>query len=549
MEILRYGSTATVSTSSPTTNPLKRYFTVIQNVPQSMNREQLLSLLYSVGSVKGLQMINVQSATGITRRLGLVEVADNESVFRLTSRQFLVGDASTLIHKYVSCESRIVKYFDRYPDLNLQLSIGTQDTAMVGKVVKLFKSFGDIKVVSINSLKSDTVVSFKAPKNYSIGSLSTMLDLQIDGVWLKVNYHEETINEESLQLDPDFWNDFRQISQKPQVLISETAKFFHQNQFVENLDTCEHFIETPPTEEDDHLSSLSDDQEFEQFDETEMGYRFGYEYFSPSWVFQQESHSLFAGFAESLTHRLDNWHKSYNSALSSFDSASGFVSAKSLEGNRDGYFQDHEPQSLPRSEDKGSKKVLNFEKLGSTTNNKDKCPVIVLKPALPMEENPKHVNSGAQAISKQKQAKTIPAEVEKSLCAKSKESQAKVGKKTPGTPIKKEEPEKDKDGSKPAKAGKKNKLATQNHDNKQEPQTVVEKQSRSDGTTLLSLITCIPDDYEQINKDVMKLVHEKWRRFAEIKDQMRMEKYQEYLNQKKQEGQASPSSPIQGSTQ
>ena len=533
MESLRCGSTASVSKLGPPANSPKRYHTVIQNVPQSMNREQLLSLLSSVGSVKSLQMINVQSLTGLTRRLGLVEVADNESVFRLTSRQFFVGGSSTLIHKFVTCESRIVKYFDKYPDLNLQVSFETQDSTFIGKVLKMLQELGDIKLVSINSLKSDTTLIFKAPRSYTIGGKSTTLEMELEGVEIRVKYLEETVSEESLQLDPDFWIDFQQISEKPKSLISETARFF--NQFVESSTSCESGLETPPTEEeDDTLSSLSDDCDPE-FEESQMTYQFGYHINYPLMVFKQDSYSLLAGFTESLEARLENWSQSYNDGPWNYEYEAKHVSAKSsLEVQNQ--WQGQVVHVSRAYEEKRSKNTLWQDDCASEpTTKQEKTPVIVLIPTQAAETDSSTANLGSSGKKKPKNPKKPHQDPEKVNCqSKPKEIPPKPVNKKPNISSKGEEV-KDKEPAKTQKIPKKNKSGATKLESKNEGSAPNNEPLRSDGSLLLSQISSIPPDYEEINARVMAQVHDKWRRFAEIKDQMRMEKYLEYLQQKKQE--------------
>jgi hypothetical protein len=537
MESLSYYNTSTAANAGPSTELLTRYFTVIQNVPLSMNREQLLSLLCSVGSLKSLQMINVQSAAGLTRRLGLVEVADNESVFRLTSRQFLVGDASTLIHKLVSSDSRIVRYFDKYPDLNLQVTFPTQDTAFVSKVVKTFQGLGDVKIQSINSLKSDTTISFKAPRNYTIGAISTTLKIQVDGIELRVKYQEETVSEESLQLDPDFWNDFQKIAQKPKTLISETARFF--SQFVENLAPCEQDIITPPTEEDDMLSSISqDDDDYTQFNNVDNLYGCGYNCYSPAWAFQQESYSLLAEFTQNLHMRLDHWNRASFTGSWAYTARPDGTSAKSTLGN-DQTWVTEPVQIFMGQEEKRNLGILRPEDFTNPAKSKfEKSPIIVLKPALPLEEELKPVNSAPVNKPKKKSGKVTLGESEIVPVSKPKESGQKPTKKVnPSQPTPELERVKEQtESSKVSKPRKKSKSGAAKPEAKNEVAPVLEDQPRSEGATLLSMISCIPHDYDRINIEVMAVVHDKWRRFAEIKDQMRMEKYQEYLNQKKQDG-------------
>lgn len=534
MESLRCGSIASVSKLGPPANSPKRYHTVIQNVPQSMNREQLLSLLSSVGSVKSLQMINVQSPTGLTRRLGLVEVADNESVFRLTSRQFFVGGSSTLIHKFATCESRIVKYFDKYPDLNLQVSFETQDSTFIGKVLKLLQELGDIKLVSINSLKSDTTLIFKAPRSYTIGGKSTTLEMELEGVQIRVKYLEETVSEEILQLDPDFWIDFQQISEKPKSLISETARFF--NQFVESSTSCESGLETPPTEEeDDMLSSLSDDTDPE-FEGAQMTYQFGYHINYPLMAFKQDSYSLLAGFTESLEARLDNWSQSYNDGPWNYEYEAQYVSAKSnlvVENQWPGQVV-HVSRAY---EEKRSKNILRSDDCASESVTKqEKAPVIVLRPTQPAEDEPKPVNSGSSGNKKPKNPKKAHPDADRVCCQSNpKDTPPTPTKKSANTPSKVEEG-KDKESVKMQKTARKNKASPTKVESKNQGLVLNNEPLRSDGSLLLSQISCIPPDYEEINARVMAQVHDKWRRFAEIKDQMRMEKYLEYLQQKKQEG-------------
>lgn len=479
-------------------------------------------------------MINVQSPIGLTRRLGLVEVADNESVFRLTSRQFYVGGSSTLIHKFATCESRIVKYFDKYPDLNLQVSFETQDSSFISKVLKLLQELGEIKLVSINSLKSDTTLIFKAPRSYTIGGKSTTLEMELEGVQIRVKYVEETVSEEILQLDPDFWIDFQQISEKPKSLISETARFF--NQIVESSTSCESGLETPPTEvEDDMLSSLSDDTDPE-FEGAQMTYQLGYLINYPLMVFKQDSYSLLAGFTESLEARLDNWSQSYNDGPWNYEYDAAYISAKSnlvVENQRQGQVV----HRFKAHEEKSSKNILRPDDRASETITKqEKAPVIVLRPTLVSEDDPKPVNSGTSGSKKAKNPKKAHQDADK-VCSQSipKESALVPTKKSANTTSKVEEG-KDKESVKTQKAVKKTKSGPAKVDSKNEGLVPNNEPLRSDGSLLLSQISCIPPDYEEINALVMAQVHDKWRRFAEIKDQMRMEKYLEYLQQKKQEG-------------
>lgn len=531
MESLLCGSLASVPKSGSMINPQKRYHTVIQNVPQSMNREQILSLLNSVGSVKSLQMINVQSSTGLTRRLGLVEVADNESVFRLTSRQFYVGGSSTLIHKFATCESRIVKYFDKYPELNIQVSFATQNSSFIGKVLKMLQEYGEIKLVSINSLKSDTTLNFKASRSYTIGAKSTTLEMKFEGVPIFIKYLEETVSEELLQLDSDFWIDFQQIFEKPKSLISETARFF--NQFVENSTSCGSGHQTPPTEDEDDLLSLLSDDLDDEVEAAETLYQIGHYTNYPLLTFQKESYSLLAGFHQNLEIRLENWANSCQQASRNYEYEAEYISAKSnlfVEEQWSGQAM-HIPKVF---EEKRSKKILRPEQCTSQSiNQQAKTPVIVLRPALATEDDARVVNSGASGHKKSKMPKKNDPDKGGSN-SKQKES-ANLPPKPNQAVSTKIDDLATKESSKAQKAVKKNKSGPAKVDPKNESVVANTEPLRSDGSLLLSQISCIPPDYEEINARVMAQVHEKWRRFAEIKDQMRMEKYQEYLQQKKQE--------------
>ena len=193
------------------------------SIPLEINREEILSLLNSVSSVRALRLLNLYRHGSFWKRVGLVEVSDKESVFRLTSRQFLLRGYHAVKHKMISSDSFLVKEFGNL-DIRIHLNFYSRDPTAVIRVVDFLEQFGSLNIISTKSRDGNHELFFRAAKDYSIRLHCTDLKLRVDEIIVEIYFPEEKINADNLDYDETMLHEldlFTVELSKPFVPISE----------------------------------------------------------------------------------------------------------------------------------------------------------------------------------------------------------------------------------------------------------------------------------------------------------------------------------------
>ena len=167
-----------------------RYFTLMPNVPLAINREEALSLLASVSSVKSLHLLHIYRHGCFMQRVGLVEVADKESVFRLTSRQFLLRGSHAVKHQMIASDSLLATEFGDL-DLFMHLNFYSRDNTAMTRVIDFFEQFGSLNIMSMKSKEGFHELTLRAAKDYSIRHHSTDLQIKVDEILVELHFPEE----------------------------------------------------------------------------------------------------------------------------------------------------------------------------------------------------------------------------------------------------------------------------------------------------------------------------------------------------------------------
>lgn len=173
--------------------PKQRYFTVMSSLPGELNREQILSQLGSVSQVVALNILQIHRHDQAVQRVALVEVEDSESVYRLTSRQFLVGNNQAVKHKSIAPASKLVEHCIN-KDLLMRLKFFSTERNISRTVTEFFEKFGELGVLSMKAYNGHHDLLFKVPREYSVRSVSTDLVVKVNGVDVLVEYPEDDIN-------------------------------------------------------------------------------------------------------------------------------------------------------------------------------------------------------------------------------------------------------------------------------------------------------------------------------------------------------------------
>lgn len=171
----------------------RRYFTLMPNVPSAINREEALSLLASVSSVVSLHLLQLYRKGSFWQRVGLVEVADKESVFRLTSRQFLLRGSHAVKHRLIPDSSLLALEFGDM-DLLMHVNFYSRENSAVTRVIDFLEQFGSLNILSMKSKEGYHELAFRAAKDYSIRHHSTDLSLKVDGIFVEIHFPEGKLN-------------------------------------------------------------------------------------------------------------------------------------------------------------------------------------------------------------------------------------------------------------------------------------------------------------------------------------------------------------------
>lgn len=462
-----------MDTTTAPLSRLSRYYTVMCNLPEEFNRERLQSLLNSICDVASLTLLKVQRAGHSAQRIGLVEVTNNESVFRLTSRQFHVGKELPIVHKLISENSKLVQHCMRQPDVPMVLKFRSLEKAACSEVLDYFTSIGSLKLQSMRSQAGQHEIHLKVGKTFSLRWISTTLHVKVGPIEVEVVYPEDTLSQEFFQQDLAFLKEFEKIHHSSPGQITENYKFFKPWMSRRH----DHDEDSKPVE----LKRLPNpgcglDQEIEDPDAlSEMSLESEEE---SDWENAQPTKSI---------NGLDFFSQTNSKqAIQRFSSKITIAGTSLISKHQ----EDHETAFIDDSASRTQAGTHSPTSAASSSKNTEAPSKTVSSKKKPSKNNKK----GKKATEKEVQ----------SACRAEPSASSDTIIKSP------EQSEGDKVNKSPAMPS-------------------------GDGSTLLSLIWTAPRDFEALNAQVMPEIHSKWRRFVEIKDEMRKERYQEYLQHKKKE--------------
>jgi hypothetical protein len=437
-----------------------RYFTLMPNVPLAINREEALSLLASVSSVKSLHLLHIYHYGCFMQRVGLVEVADKESVFRLTSRQFLLRGSHAVKHRMIASDSFLATEFGDL-DLFIHLNFYSRNHTAMTRVIDFFEQFGSLNIMSMKSKEGFHELTLRAAKDYSIRHHSTDLRLKVDEILVELQFPEEKLNYDYVAQDPSL----QRALELSSVVHSHSKPFVPSSYF---------FDPTPTNCLNDQLSvtvAVADRH----------------------YVFDLEDDDLSVSAYEE-----DSCEAKYHGQSTSIES---WQANSHLE-----HFSQQETRAF-----------IVEHPLAPETAQRKAC---WSQGAVAGRESVAHPCGSHKRASKQTATQSLSGSEHPAPT----ECQAKKSK-----PARKKKAQKDKmlksDVRKVDKGQRSTKKGETNHSNDQ----------LIDGKTLLDLIWSPPVDYSEVNSLVMPEIHAKWRRFVEIKDEMRRLKYVEYLMAKRKD--------------
>lgn len=476
----------------------QKFYTIMEGVPDDLNREQILSLTSHISRVVSLVIIKVHTRANKVHRVGIVEVADCESIFRLTSRQFLVGPGKIIKFRIISPESKLVKVGLEH-HISLKATYSSSDRSVFSSVVELIGRHGEANLVSMKGQSGLHELMFRVPQNYSLREISTNLSINVSGCHVKLDYPETDYAIDYFQPELAFLDAKDPYAHlKAQPLVSEEARFFYpspepvqpraQAQKVEIWKNTYHIHDDELSEEEDNL----DDDFQEASDRRHLpepsGQSAGLQFFN-------------------------------NTSISSFMQNRGALikpaGHMSPTGAASHSFVGPLPARLHVS-------APADRRLADEGHPKSAAPV-------PTASNqPLEKASASSELLKKKKAK-------KPRKKKTGESRAAEEAGTPGTTSA--------PTSEPLKSAEVGAEETGTARNST-PSTEEQPLSDRDGSKLLDLLCPPCSDFKELNEKLMPEVMDKWRRFAEIKNEMRKERYLEYLQAKKKEAEQQDTSAV-----
>lgn len=444
-----------------------RYFTMMTNLSNDVNREEILSLLNANSTVVSLNLFQIYRFGKLWQRIGLVQVNDCESVFRLSSRQYLLKGFLAARHKVISPHSKLVKHFNG-AQLILHLNFNSALRDAVQKVMGFFKQFGELKISSIKSKEGVHEIILRAAPDFSIRQVTTDSKVRVGDLVVDVHYPEEKIGIDYFSEDSEFIEELQFIDPVHQYSISQRVNYFNPS-----------YLDSISEKPMPVLSTLMATQ----------------------FIIDDEDDDL------SVDSNRDKRLKISFSSRKKGNSVNTWNDPSPMK-----YFNGPQIKEL----------VMNRYSLSTYTNDctgdisatESTCQT---DQYLEAAEDITHGTATNQIISDEEDGKqSLNAMVDTQKASRNrrrKRGGKKVGKSGNAAPVQ------DQTGkSHQSSINCTKKLA-----------------SHCDGSRLLGEVWCLPSDYQAINDNVMPLVHAKWKRFVEIKDEMRKAKYSEYLNAKKKD--------------
>ncbi len=205
-------------------------FSVMSCIPQQLNRDKVLSMISSISRVEAFNIIQIVSNTGEYYRIGVAKVVDSESIYRLTSRRFLVGANQAIKFCQIPDQSRVVHHsFSQ--DIQLSLKFCPPERTFFHKVVEFVNKIGPSKLVTMKGQASQSELHFRVPAHFSLKEYSTELSLDIHGCPVSAQYTEESFSLDYFKHELSMIKELiGSSSTELPIEVSEKALFFrHQH--------------------------------------------------------------------------------------------------------------------------------------------------------------------------------------------------------------------------------------------------------------------------------------------------------------------------------
>ena len=459
----------------------QKFYTVVEGMPEDLNREQILSLTSHISRVLSLVIFKVHTRSNRVHRVGIVEVADCESIFRLTSRQFLVGPGKIIRFRMVSPESKLVRVGLEHPVV-LKASYSSSDRSVFPSVVELLGRHGEASLVSMKGQAGLHELMFRVPQSYSLREVCTNLSLHVAGTHVKLEYPEAEFAADYFQPELAFLeaaDPFAHLM-APQRLVSEEARFFHPSpepapaparpapsrpapQRVEIWNNTYTVHDDELSEDEDCLDEDPADSDSDSDSDRRLAPAPGLRFFN-------------------------------NSTISSFMQNRGALIKPAGHTSPAGTASPTQPPAAPG-------------------------------PATPVPADPPQATASQPqplAASLASTKKKVKKPRRKPTRGKAAEEEGTAGTASPPN-------------SEPLAGAGVGGAAVGTAEGTRFPAGAPPQQPGRDGSRLLARICPPCSDFSELNDSLMPEVMEKWRRFAEIKNDMRKERYLEYLQAKKKD--------------
>ncbi len=476
--------------TTPATRP--RYFTVMSGLPSDLNREQALSLLSSVSQVVSLNILRVHREGLPVNRIGLVEVEDNESVYRLTSRQFLVRKNQAVKHKMISPSARLVQHLGN-KDITLKLKFYSTERGASRQVTDFFERYGELCVISMKAHAGYHEMLFKVSRDYSIRHLTTDLLVRVGGIVVEVEYPENDLNFDYYQQDLDLLLEIQSSLEFCNGLTLEhNSSFFNPSVPGPALSLNEPktmwFVDKEyyiGDDEDDCLSIAEED------------------------IDENSNSIVFTPLSIQADKLMENHYSNDTSGKNYFSESRNRLVLTRLNDNLALQAQTESKQlgtKIDKRKSKNSNTILPTQEDISSTQDK-------VSDILPEIGSPLDSMIKSKKNKKRRHKKAIAPSLAQNIA-----SAGQTQNEVLNTDLVTET------------------VGSLRSDTEFPISSNLPLQTpESDGSKLLKLIWPTCHDFASLNELIMPEVHSKWKRFVEIKDEMRKERYNDYLRQRAQE--------------
>ena len=541
------------------TSGSSRYFTVIPHIPAHLNREQLLAHLGSMSNVLSLSIVRVDVRGGSERRVGIVEVADRESMFRLTSRHSLVGNGQTIKHNQLRPNSKLAVLCSQEIKLRIKFSLSTQGKQVVDQIIDFLNTFGDLSLIKI-SVKSGThEISFKAPSSYSIREFSTELRVQLFNIDVELDYTEDCYHISEFEHDPQALQELEilgtTLHNEYNSIISERTHFFNPEKVNFGVDLRHHSFD-------------SQYSNFPLFDPLSLSQYTGQHSSNRPSQSQQTSLEMFSGYtpyfnpapkqfpAESPDHTPGNYFTGTDELSCSeeggeenpqntgdspfkffdYDSAAHVAQMFSLDVKRSQADQFPKKHSLEKEK---HPKQPSYEPQFASADLSNRLNAFqanwesLHQPTMQQlgiydNSHPYHKHNGVNSNEQKRQNHRNQQNPHMSRGHNNEETDNRIAPSKTSTSkyrqVQKQQPSQSSSGMNVIKSNASNNYISHEQPNKQNSSS---NSKPTPGSKLLSLITSTPPDLSRINDAILPQVRAKWRRFSEIKEEIKKEKLKE----------------------